>query len=86
MLGHKENAAELIGMIRDSLDAIQLLPPPDRLVAREGYMIALQAVFLTLIGLAFLGLMSGLFIREIKLHTTINRESAHTEPVEYDYL
>ena len=86
MLGHKENAAELIGMIRDSLDAIQLLPPPDRLVAREGYMIALQAVFLTLIGLAVLGLMSGLFIREIKLHTTINRESAHTEPVEYDYL
>ncbi len=86
MLGHEENAAELIGMIRDSLDAIELLPPPDRLVARECYMLALQAVFLTLIGLAVLGLMSGLFIREIELHTTINRESAHTEPVEYDYI
>ena len=85
-LGHKENAAELIGMIRDSLDAIQLLSPPDRLVAREGYMLALQAVFVTLVGLAFLGLISGLFMRETKLHTTQNRESAPTEPVDYDCL
>ena len=85
-LGRKENATELIGMIRDSLDAIQLLSPQDQLVAREGYMLALQAVFLTLVGLAFLGLVSGLFIREIKLHTTQNREGAHTEPVEYEYI
>ena len=84
--GCKENAAELIGTVRDSLDAIQLLPPPDQLVARECYMLALQAVFLTLVGLAFLGLMSGVFIREIKLHATQNRESAHTEPVEYEYI
>ena len=84
--GHKENAAELIGMIRDSLDAIELLSPSSQRIAREGYMFALRAVFLTLVGLAFLGLVSGLFIREIKLHTTQNREGAHTEPVEYEYI
>ena len=85
-LGHRENAAELIGMIRDSLDTIQLLSPPDRLVAQEGYMLALQAVFVTLVGLAFLGLMSGLFMQETKLNTTQNRENARTESVEYEYL
>ena len=42
-------------------------------------MLALQAVFWTLVGMAVLGFASGLLIRELKLHTTIDRQDGQTE-------
>ena len=72
-LGHREHAADLIDTIRDSLQAVNLLQPEDQDVARESYMLALQAVFWTLVGMAILGLISGMLIRELKLHTNLDR-------------
>lgn len=72
-LGGEDHAAEMIGRIRDSLDEVNLLPLQDQIIVRESYMGALQAVFLTLAGLAGMALISGLLIREQKLHETLDR-------------
>ena len=58
---------------------MKLLPSGDEQIARESYMLALQAVFWTLVGMAVLGFASGLLIRELKLHTTIDRQDGQTE-------
>ena len=72
-LGHCKHAAALVDNIRDSLQAVNLLQPEDQDMARESYMLALQAVFWTLMVMAILGLISGMLIRELKLHTNLDR-------------
>lgn len=52
---------------------MNLLQPEDQNVARECYMLYLQAIFWTLVGMAILGLISEMLIRELKLHTNLDR-------------
>ena len=73
-LGREEHPGKMIDGIRDSLDYIRKLPAQYRLLAEQSYLRALQAVFLALFGLAILGLFSGLFIQELKLHDKLSRE------------
>lgn len=74
--GDRNNSAAVIGKLLDSLDEIDRLPAPDRSLARDSYMHALTGVFSATVVLAFLGLVSGLLIRELKLHTTLSRDDA----------
>ncbi|EYE92134.1 putative MFS multidrug transporter [Aspergillus ruber CBS 135680] len=71
--GGREHAKELISRIRDNLDEIRKLPLDWRLGALAAYMDSLRAVFLTLCGLAVLGALASLAMREHKLHTNLAR-------------
>ena len=73
-LGKREHAAELIDSVRESLYHIGFLPPSDQQLVRECCMLALRAVFLSLVGLAVLALFSGLWMREHKLFTRLDRQ------------
>jgi len=73
-LGDRKNASEIIRRIRDSLDEVDRLPLADQLLVKRSYMIALTAVFIATAGLAVVGLMSGSLIKELKLHTSLDRE------------
>lgn len=73
-LGGRTNAGELISRLKDSLDEVKILPSADRLLVRESYMRALQAVFLALVGLAVLGGVSGSLTRELKLPSKLDRQ------------
>ncbi|MCJ1248148.1 hypothetical protein MMC30_005363 [Trapelia coarctata] len=73
-LGDRKNASEIIRRIRDSLDEVNRLPLGDQPLVRRSYMGALAAVFLATVGLAVVGCVSGLLIKELKLHTSLDRE------------
>lgn len=72
-LWDKDNAPALIDRVRNSLETINALPTEQRQLVMDGYMQALQATFLMVFGLAVLGLVCGLFIKQHKLHTRIDR-------------
>lgn len=72
--GDRENAIEIIGKVRNSLDEIQNLPPSWKAGVKDVYMDALRGVFLTTLGLAVLGLLVSLAMREHKLHTNLARK------------
>lgn len=74
-LGDRKNASEVIRRIRDSLDEVDRLPLPDQLLVRRSYMGALTAVFIATAGPAVVGLVTGLLIKELRLHTSLNREN-----------
>lgn len=82
--GHRENGADMIRKIIDSIDEMNRMAWRDRGLVRESYMISLKGVFVATFGLAVLGLVSGLLIKERRLHTTLSRkdddedESTHT--------
>lgn len=73
-LGGRTNAAELISRLENSLDEVKILPLDDRVLVKESYVHALQAVFLALLGLAVLGLVSGSLMRELKLSSRLDRQ------------
>lgn len=73
-LGDQADAADIIAQIRDNLDAVYDLPLRHRRLAMESCMLAVSAVFLATVGLAFLGFASGAMIRELTLPTTLTRE------------
>lgn len=79
LFGHRENGAELIRKITDSLDEMNRLVWQDRELVRDSYMMSLTAVFAATVGLAVLGLVSGILIKEKKLHTTLSREDEVAE-------
>lgn len=71
--GRKEDAAKIIGRLRDSLSEIKYLPHDWSGDAEEDYMAALSGVFLTIFGLAVLGTISSLFMKEHTLHKDLAR-------------
>lgn len=71
--GNRENAEEIISRIRDSLDEIKRLPADWRTGALAAYMDSLRAVFVTVLGLAVLGALASLAVREHKLHNNLSR-------------
>ncbi|KAL8700748.1 MAG: hypothetical protein Q9201_005276 [Fulgogasparrea decipioides] len=72
-LAGQEHADVLIDRVRNSLKAIEALPMEQRLIVTDGYLQALQATFIALVGLAVLGLACGSFIEQHKLHSRIDR-------------
>lgn len=72
-IGDLDDAADIIGRIKDSLDEIDLLPGPVQEAVRSSYMVALGATFLTAVVFAVLALATGLLIKELKLHLTLGR-------------
>ena len=72
--GDRDGAAEIIGRLRDSLDEIKTLPPSWKAGVMDVYMDALRGVFLTVLGLAVLGLLVSLAMREHKLHDNLARK------------
>lgn len=73
-LGDKEGAADVIGRLRDSLDTIKALPVELRSEVREVYMEALRGVFVTALGLAVIGGLVSLAMREHVLHRNLERK------------
>ena len=73
-LGGREGAADVIGRLRDSLDEIKTLPVEWRGEVREVYMEALRGVFLTALGIAVIGGLVSLAMREHVLHRTLERK------------
>ncbi|KAJ5899374.1 hypothetical protein N7495_004118 [Penicillium taxi] len=71
--GERQNAAEWISRIRDSLDEIRRLPGDWKPGVLDAYMVSLRAVFLTLLGLTILGAISSIGMREHKLHNNLSR-------------
>ena len=72
--GDRNGATEIIGKLRDSLDEIQQLPPSWKADVMDVYMNALRGVFLTMLGLAVIGLLVSLAMREHKLHSNLARK------------
>lgn len=64
---------DLVSRIENDIGGIHNLPTEIKNEASEAYMIALRAVFLTLLGLATLGTLTSCFMREHKLHTRLSR-------------
>ena len=73
-LGDREGAADVIGRLRNNLDEIKVLPIEWRGEVRQVYMDALRGVFLTTLGLAIMGGLVSLAMREHKLHKTLDRK------------
>ncbi len=72
--GDREGASDVIGRLRDSLDAIKTLPIEWRGEVRQVYMEALRGVFLTSLGLGVLGGLVSLAMREHILYKTLERK------------
>ncbi|TKA79273.1 hypothetical protein B0A49_03690 [Cryomyces minteri] len=72
--GDQPEASHVIGRIRDSIDEVKHLPPGWRDGVLETYMDALRGVWLTLFGLALLGGLVSLAMREHVLHNNLARK------------
>jgi MFS family permease len=72
--GDLPGAADEIGRIRDNFDELKHLPPGWKDGVYDSYMDALRGVFLTALGLAILGLVTGSFMREHVLHKNLARK------------
>ena len=70
----REDATKIIPKIRNSLEVVKTLPPDWRQGVMEIYMDALRAVFLTLLGIAVVGAIASLFMRQHKLHSNLARK------------
>ncbi|KAL8912593.1 MAG: hypothetical protein Q9172_007477 [Xanthocarpia lactea] len=73
-IGRIDNAAKVIRGIKDSLEQIDMLSEQLQATVRGSYMVALQATFLTTVGFALMAVISGLLVKELKLHSTLARE------------
>lgn len=71
--GAEKDAAKIIGRLRDSLTEIKYLPGDWSHGAEDAYMDALTGVFLTIFGLAVIGALSSLFMKEHTLHKDLAR-------------
>ena len=76
-LGNINKAADIIGSVKDSLDAVEELPDQLQTVVRNSYMQALRATFSTTVGFAIIAVVSGLLVKQLKLHTTLTRNEEY---------
>ncbi|PGH09133.1 hypothetical protein GX51_00887 [Blastomyces parvus] len=72
--GDREDAAKIIQKVRDSLDAIDKIPADWRPGVLDAYMAALRGVFLAVLGLAALGMLACVFMKQHKLHMNLARK------------
>ncbi|KAL8667535.1 MAG: hypothetical protein Q9168_007253, partial [Polycauliona sp. 1 TL-2023] len=75
--GAEDGAASLIGRLRDNLKEIKYLPNNGWMAgAEDAYMDALTNVFWTIFGLAAVGTVASLFMREHTLHKSLARRDS----------
>ncbi|KAI4224293.1 MAG: hypothetical protein L6R40_008458 [Gallowayella cf. fulva] len=75
--GEEDGAASIIGRLRDNLREIKYLPNDGWMAdAEDAYMDALKGVFWTIFGLAALGTVASLFMREHTLHKSLARRDS----------
>lgn len=79
-IGGVDDAADIIQRIKDSLDEVEKLPLQLQTLVRGSYMTALRATFSTGVGFATMAVVSGLLVRELKLHSTLTREDGDSTP------
>ncbi|KAL8885616.1 MAG: hypothetical protein Q9215_006552 [Flavoplaca cf. flavocitrina] len=75
-IGSIDDAPDVIRNVKDSLEQISTLPAQLQADVRGSYMTALRAAFLTTVGFAVLAVVSGLLVKELKLHSTLTREES----------
>ena len=78
-IGHIEQAAKIIRGIKDSFDDVDGLPSSIQWPVRTSYMLALKATFITTVAFAAMALVSGLLVKDLKLHSTLAREEHDEE-------
>ncbi|KAF2091338.1 MFS general substrate transporter, partial [Saccharata proteae CBS 121410] len=71
--GDRDDAADIIGRIRDSIDAVKHLPPEWQAGVLQSYMAALKSVWWTTFGISVLGALCGLAMGEHVLHKNLAR-------------
>ncbi|KAL8839981.1 MAG: hypothetical protein Q9170_001523 [Blastenia crenularia] len=75
--GREDEAASIIGRLRDNLREIKYLPNNGWMKdAEDAYMDALRGVFWTIFGLAAIGTIASLFMREHTLHKSLARRDS----------
>ncbi|KAL8891330.1 MAG: hypothetical protein Q9215_001653 [Flavoplaca cf. flavocitrina] len=75
--GEEDGAASIIGRLRDNLKEIKYLPNDGWMAgAEDAYMDALTDVFWTIFGLAAVGTIASLFIKEHTLHKSLGRRDS----------
>ena len=75
--GREDEAASIIGRLRDNLREIKYLPNNGWMLdAEDAYMDALRGVFWTIFGLGALGTVASLFMREHTLHKSLARRDS----------
>ncbi|KAL8713181.1 MAG: hypothetical protein Q9220_002702 [cf. Caloplaca sp. 1 TL-2023] len=75
--GREDEAASIIGRLRDNLREIKYLPDDGWMDdASDAYMDALRGVFWTIFGLAAVGTVASLFMREHTLHKNLARRDS----------
>ena len=72
--GDWDGANEIIPRVRDSLEEIKSLPDEWRVAVTAVYMDALRGVFVTSLGLAVVGFLCSLWMREHTLHSNLARD------------
>ncbi|KAL2044797.1 hypothetical protein N7G274_002572 [Stereocaulon virgatum] len=72
--GDRSDAAEFIKQMRDNLEVVHNLPLDLRAAVLEMYMEALKGMFLALLGIAVLGALASLAMREHTLHRNLERK------------
>lgn len=69
-----EHAGKLVRGLRDNIDKLKELVPSDKLLALHAYVDALRGVWGTMLGLAAVGALVSLFMRENKLYSNLARK------------
>ena len=78
-IGHIKQAAKIIRGIKDSFDDVDGLPGSIQWPVKTSYMLALKATFVTTVAFAAMALVSGLLVKDLKLHSTLAREEPDEE-------
>ncbi|KAL6716625.1 hypothetical protein ACLMJK_006193 [Lecanora helva] len=74
IFGREIEAASIVDRLRDNMKEIKYLPDHDWMMdAQLAYMDALKGVFWTVFGLAAIGTIASLFMKEYTLHKTLAR-------------
>ncbi len=77
-IGSIHDAGDVIRSVKDSLEQISMLPAQLQADVRGSYMTALRAAFFTTVGFAVLAIISGLLVKELKLHSTLAYKRHHS--------
>ena len=73
-LGDKHHAAEIISRLRDNIGEIRNVPPSWHDAVIDSYIWAFRSVWLLLLGIAAIGTLIGLGMREHVLHSNLARK------------
>ena len=78
-LRNTADAETIIQEVRNNFDAIKDLPLEIYQMVKASYVLALRSTFASTVAFAIFALVSGMLVRELKLHATLARSDEHTE-------